>query len=502
MKAKKWNTRTLRAGTYATLIAIAVIVLVIVVNLVVSKLPSHWTKIDTSTNKMYSITQLTEDFVKNVTEEVTIYHIYETGFEDGNITELLYRYESLSDKVKVEHVDPVLRPDFISKYTDTNPSSNSLILESARRFTIVDYYEMYTYSDWDSAYMQYMYYGELPSPDVFDAENQITSGIDYVTSESIPVLYQLQGHGEKALNSSITAYLDSDNIDLKELNLLSSGSDIGDGTLVLPGVGTLEQEQVLQVPEDATCVFINLPTVDLSEQEMESLKSYVDGGGTLIIITGYTGTDVELPNLKTLGTYCGIDAGDGLVIEGNANRCYGYPYWLLPTISSSNISSYLSSTNINILLPFSSPLKISENTRDSLTVSSLLVTSNSAYCKTGTIEHFTKEEGDEEGTFYLGLLSEDSETGGKMVWFSSPCIVDSSVDTYASGGNSSFFMATVGYLCQRESSLSISSISLAYSSLVVSEMQANIWGIGIFILLIPVGTVLTGLVIWLKRRKR
>ena len=55
----------------------------------------------------------------------------------------------------------------------------------------------------------------------FDGEGQITSAIGYVTSEDLPVLYTLEGHGEKEMDSSIKEDIEKANMDIQSLNLLT-----------------------------------------------------------------------------------------------------------------------------------------------------------------------------------------------------------------------------------------------------------------------------------------
>ena len=57
----------------------------------------------------------------------------------------------------------------------------------------------------------------------FDGEGQITSAIGYVTSENLPIMYTLSGHGEKDLDSSFKEDIQKANIDIKDLNLLTEG---------------------------------------------------------------------------------------------------------------------------------------------------------------------------------------------------------------------------------------------------------------------------------------
>ena len=49
----------------------------------------------------------------------------------------------------------------------------------------------------------------------FDGEGQITSAISYVTSENQPILYTLDGHGEKDLDASIREDIEKANIEIR-----------------------------------------------------------------------------------------------------------------------------------------------------------------------------------------------------------------------------------------------------------------------------------------------
>ena len=90
------------------------------------------------------------------------------------------RYAALNSRISVKYVDPALNPTFMEKYTEEEPSANSLIVESGKRFRLVDTGQIYTYSyDEQTLYYYYMSYGTMPSPDVFDAENAVTNAVDY-----------------------------------------------------------------------------------------------------------------------------------------------------------------------------------------------------------------------------------------------------------------------------------------------------------------------------------
>ena len=107
----------------------------------------------------------------------------------------------------------------------------------------------------------------------FDGEGQITSAIGYVTSEDLPILYTLEGHGEKEMDSTIKEDIEKANMDIQSLNLLTEGS----------------------VPDDADCLFIDSPSTDISEDEKTAIIDYLENGGKAMIFS-----DIQQKTCQTL----------------------------------------------------------------------------------------------------------------------------------------------------------------------------------------------------------
>lgn len=102
----------------------------VVVNLVVTALPAKYTSIDCSATKLYSLTNDTKDRVSKLDEDITIYVLNSKKSKDAKIDETINRYKDLSSHIKVKYVDPATSPKFYQDYTDTTPTTNSLIIES------------------------------------------------------------------------------------------------------------------------------------------------------------------------------------------------------------------------------------------------------------------------------------------------------------------------------------------------------------------------------------
>ena len=64
--------------------------------------------------------------------------------------------------------------------------------------------------------------------------------------------------------------IEKENIEVQELNLLTAGT----------------------VPEDASCLMINAPQKDFSDDETSAILTYLQNGGHAFLVSGYTTTEI------------------------------------------------------------------------------------------------------------------------------------------------------------------------------------------------------------------
>lgn len=471
-------------GTYRAGMSVFACVAVVLINLITVNLPSQYLKYDISEQKLFTTGEQTAEVLEKLDEDITLYLIAQQGGEDTTLLELLDRYEGLSDHITVDTIDPVLYPNFVSQYTDENLSENSILVVGQERSRAVDYYDIYGYS------IDYSTYSS--SLDSFDGEGQITSAIDYVTADEIPVLYTLEGHDEATLSTSLTESVEKENIEIRSLSLLTSES----------------------VPEDAEILLIYGPLSDISAEEKDKITAYLDQGGQVIYLRGYT--DQDTPNLDALLKEYGISVTEGTVMEGSSDHYLpNYPYYLLPDINYSDYTSDVSSRYV--LLPFSQGMTQvmseteAEESDTGLNYESLLTTSDQAYSKANMdSQNLEMEEGDIAGPFDLGVVvtktingEEDTEDSreAKLVVFASETLLDGQTDAMVSGGNSALFMNVVSQLVDHESTVSIEAKSMAVTYLTVTAGSAIFWGL-LTVLILPLFLLILGGVIWFQRRKQ
>lgn len=472
----KINKKTLRKGSYSMIYTVLLIAVVVVINLIVGEIPEEYTQIDVSSQKLYTITDETKEFLSNLDQDVTIYHIVQNGNEDDILEKMLTRYEEGSGHITVEKKDPVLYPAFTSQYTDSDVSDNSLIVVYGDRSKVINYSDLYD--------VEYDYYTGSSSTTGFDGEGQIDSAISYVISEDIPTIYTLEGHGEMSLNSSITESLEKANYQTESLNLLTEDA----------------------VPEDAGALMIVSPQTDLSEDEADRVITYLEAGGKVIIFTDYTGTD--MPNLETVLETYGLSTEKGIVMEEDAKHyIMQTPYYLVPEINSTDITSDLVADNRYVLMPVSQAVSVLDSYRDTLTIKPVLSTSESAYIKADVenMQTFEKESTDQAGQFYLGAavtetVSDEAET--QLVYYGSSSLLDSATDQQVSGGNTELVLNTLGWMCENDVPvISVDSKSLTMNYLTVPEYDSGYWG-AMTCGIIPVLFLIIGGIIWFKRRKQ
>lgn len=469
------NKKNLSHGSYSILLTVIVVAAAVIVNLIAGQLPSGITQVDFSTSKLYTLTDITRDFLNQMTDEVTLYYICEGGEEDDTVRKLLDRYEDASSEVFVQQIDPALYPGFTQQYTEDALENNSVIAVCGSRSKVIPAGEMYA--------VGYNYQTNSYVKGGFDGEGRVTSAIDYVTSEDIPVLYAISCNGEAALGSSFMDAVTKNNIDVQELNLLSAG----------------------EIPEDASAILINAPTQDYSSQEAEAVIDYLEGGGKAIILSNYSET--EMPNFDSILSNYGVRRDAGIILEGDSGYYITYQYCLIPTVNYSEITADMTE-NTYLLLPMSQSIRATDTYRDSISMRSLLTTSAASYRKADVINMTTSEmeKEDEAGPFNIGMLIQedidnDDEQETEIAYFSSGYLMDEDYNQNVSGGNARLIGNTAAYLCGgEEASLAVPVKNLTVPYLTLTAFTANFWTV-VCVFVLPAAFVLIGLVTWLKRRK-
>ena len=463
------TTRTARVGGYSFLLGLIVLAILVAVNVLAGALPSRFTQFDISAAQLYSLTSDTKVVATNLDEDVTIYWITQAGKEDTVIQKLLDRYSDLTDHITVVKKDPDTYPTFAKQYTDETVQNNSLVVECGSKSRYIGYDSIYN-TDMSA------YYSTGSVSRSFDGEGQITSAIDYVTTETLPQVYLLSGHGEAALSDAFSSQLERANYEtVSDFSLLN----------------------VDAVPEDCSALIINAPTSDISDEELLLLRSYISGGGKVLVFSGpqQNGT---LTNLTALLSDHGVSAAEGIVVDPDREHyAFTEPYVLMPDIGESDITAPLTEGSYHVIVPIAAGLTLSEGS----TATALLTTSDSAFSKLSgyAMTNYDREDSDPAGPFTLAVSAESSQSG-KLVWVASDYLLDDLYNSYSSGANMDLAMNSLSWMIGQADSVSIRSKSLNSTYLTISSSSAA-WLKVCMIGIVPLAFLLLGIDEVIRRRK-
>lgn len=433
-------------------------------------LPETWTSFDVTDQKLYSITDDTREYLDSLDQDVTIYVLSAKDDADDILKKTLTNYEEGSDHITVTYIDPTVNPNFAAQYTDQSVSANSLFVVSGDRSTVISYDDIYEYGTDSSGY-----YSTVTG---YDGEGQITSALQYVTREDMPVFYELTGHDETEISGDFLDVLTKANIELESLDLLQNDA----------------------VPADCAALIINGPQSDLSEDDYNKIAAYLEAGGSLFATLDYAAYDQLDRYQKLLADY-GISSPGGIVADLDHSYYYQNPYYLLPYVASTDVTGDLTGYS-SVFAPFMVGLQVSDD--DTYTYTTILSTSDSAVAKThySQATSYEAEEGDVEGSF-IGGLSLTTGQGGQIYVFGATLMFTDAANDIVSGRNAELFSGVVnGLLAEEDSSQTVVIPVKDYSvsTLTVSANAVLIYGL-LWGMLIPIVLIITGIVIWARRRR-
>lgn len=495
---QKFRTAGTRHGAYSVGMTALVIAVVIVFNLIVGQIPEAFRNVDVSSTNIYEISDTTTDLMNGLDSEVDMTVLAVKDETDERITTFLSKYESLSDQIHVEWIDPVLHPTALTEY-DTTENTIVVSCPDTGKTTTVSFDDILVMDDYS-----YYYYGNTSYTE-FDGEGQLTGAVNYVTNETNHTIYQTTGHGESTLSTTITDLMEKNSYTLSEVNLLMTTS----------------------IPDDCDLLLMYAPAADLSEDEAQMLGAYLDGGGKVLVLMGDTDAS-ELPNLYgVLETY-GITAADGYIAD--PGRCYqGNYYYIFPELSvSGELADGIESQMV--LLTYARGLNLTDPARDTIAVTSFMASSDQAYA--------VSEDAQEQGSYTLGAvatetISSSEDTGSsetdssdsdsaaadsenadsadsgssddqeekeaRLTVISAGSLIDQSItDTFPQLENTQIFMNAVTANFE-----GVQNLSIAAKSLNVEYNTVQHAGLFSFIVIfgIPAVILIAGFTVWFRRRK-
>ena len=465
---KLFQSNDSKRGSYTLAMTSIVIAIVIVFNMIVNLIPENKRQFDISSTNIYEISSKSKKIINNVDHNVTFYVLAEKSNTDKRIKTFINKYASLSDKIHIKWIDPVLHPSALTKY-GTEENNIVISCKKTNRTTTVSFDDILVSSA--------SYYSTSSSASSFDGDGQLTSALNYVTSNKEYKAYYTSGHGESSLSSGVTSLLTKSRISTSDLLLMTATS----------------------IPDDCDLLIIDGATSDFTKDEVKLLSSYLKKGGKVVTLLAQTNKSMK--NLYGLLKDYGLTVQSGYIAD--TERSYqGNYYYLIPNLSvSGDMASGISSNSVMMIN--SKGMTQSTPVRDSISTDAFMTTSSNGYAVT--------EKKQTQGTYVLGATSTESvkvkNSKGKKVTkesrltvYGSNMLIDEQItSSFSSLENLTLFTNSVTASLDNADNVSISPKSLEVSYNTIAHPGP--FSI-LVVFVIPVGLIVGGFIVWFRRRRR
>ena len=471
-----------RYGSLSTLLLCLALAVLIALNSLFTALEKRYGwRVDYSFNAITSHSETTLTVLEELRCPVHIYALYEKGDEDLPLLELLNRYSAASDLVTWEQAPLSLNPTLVSRFTgstsDNTVTEDSLIVycEETDRFRVLGASDFLTLGiDYDTGTYQYAN---------LTYESSITSAIAYVTQETIPVVYIVQGHDE----------LDANTAAVLETLLLDNHYDVRYATLASTELA----------PEDLL-VFL-APSRDLTSTELSIVTDFTSQGGAILFACDYSDPLSDMPNYLALLRSYGFIPLDGVVV---ASKDEPDSYFennrtvLLPEMEATDVTFDLLMSGMDTLIMSTArAFETPGDTDNSLVVTPMLLSGEGSYLRSlmSTSTSLDRQADDAEGPFVLALEAyRFSDTGdvSRAVMLGSTAMLTSDYYHSMSHGEA-FIIRTVEYLADNAAS----NLDIMARTAIRPALSAEALTLGsIMLVLLPTAVLGAALVILLPRR--
>ena len=255
------TTRSFKYTSNIIMMSIAVFGIVILINFIFHK---HNYRIDTTRNKLFTLSPQSQKIVSSLTDRVFVKGFFKPA-DAAPIKELLSEYQYYSDRFKFEIIDPDANPALVKRYNIK--SYGTLVFEFKNKIEkITD-----------------------------DTEKAITNALIKVTRDEVKKIYFSTMHGERSI----------DDINPEGYNEAKKG--IEEDNYQIEEILLAENENI---PDDCTVLVIVSPQTDFLETEYDVIQQYLNRGGKLFLLV-----DPDQPGLEKLVEPWGIKVDNNTLID-------------------------------------------------------------------------------------------------------------------------------------------------------------------------------------------
>lgn len=495
MSTKKFHDRQTamrrmrRSGARVLMLALMILAIVSV-NILMRRLEERFAlTLDLSDNRQYSISETTKKAIAALDEPIHIYTLFSQN-SDARYSLMINEFLSHVQKagnVTVSNLDIAANPAAAARFDTENRKAtlNAVVVTNAEenRFRVLNASELFEY-EIDRETQNYSRYD-------FVGEQALVSAIAYVTGSREQRVYLLGGHDGLTYHQIPAAMrmLEAQNYVIEDLNLANAETVLRPGDIVM----------------------IAAPQKDISEDEYLLLKAFLAEGGRIFYAGGYETSPQK--KLNALFALYGVSVEEGLVVEdvGTVEKYYRNPMYLMPTIvkkdengDALDVTAGFEGSDY-IVLPQSVRVEISPMRQESVRQLPFLMTSQSAYVKTGMNDDSSIERDPTDLTGRMNIAvalvktpENPLQNDTRIVLIGNAYfLTDSMVSAFSDG---KLLLSSMNWLAEKEEEIYIVGKSMGTQRLDIPDNGRYIMISALVIGGLPCVIFLLGAAIWIKRR--
>lgn len=497
-KGKRYKHGAIAAATTAVFIAV-----IILVNVAAEALSEKYpVTVDVTHSSYNSLTEENKKMISKFKDDISV-----TVLADKNSflnSDFLKSQYSIYDNSNGEYQRQAIR--MLEDYTKYNSHISLRFVDSASP-EYAAYQNKYPNEEFNPGYIVVECNGNsriLKTEDILDLdtetqtdggsyytisgsklETSLTSAIVLLQSGRVVTANVITGHGSSA-SDDLTAMLESNNYKCK----------------------TVKELQFEKLDKDCDLLIINTPTTDFTEKEISALDKFLSSDGEYGKMLMYiaANTQPKLPKLEKFLASWGVKPTEGIIYETDATRYYQYNFLTVLDYATDDYST-LKNKDLNCITYANRVFDTSgaDKAKD-YTLTSLLTAPESAVLCPMDEEKLKNFDltAAEKGPFTAAVIStkqsEDKKSQSCIFALGTPYFVKEETLSHSSYGNSDFIMQTLNQnLGRDDADVYFNPKAIGTESALIDSKTANIIGVWVFMIAVPVAILAAGIFIWLRR---
>ncbi|MCL2108088.1 MAG: GldG family protein [Oscillospiraceae bacterium] len=509
-----FNSRKWKRGGFAFAISAMFIAAVILINLIVNTLLARFdVRVDLSVQGLYSIDPTTTDYLNDLgnSDKIDIYFCateeeFSMRPQYFQATEIARIFAEVNPNIKVSFVNLLSNPLFAAEF-DGNLRASDVVIrsENTGRYRVItaEEYILYEYffqgrklslAEAEQLVMMYGYdaYDMIEETVSAGAERAFLSAILSVTDDAPVRVAYVDGYG---LNLEDMSNINT-HILLSMLNILEANSYLVEG---------IDLFLTHEIDPDIDFLILFAPTHDLSETALEQIDNWMDNntfyGKTLLYFAPNRDFN-PTPNLDAyLAEWWGVSVGEYVIAQQDSRFASPSSMGLEQYIAA--VGEFAEGVTEDFVGRYMRPILTLFEQRETVSTFPLLMTYPGAF---GIPFDTENEEAVGPSAFGVGAMSRRMRFEGLDPLYGQVLVFGSteifSPEYIESGllSNGRFFLNIFNEISGKgQHSVQIIPQSFLAPTFEITERQANAISL-FFVILIPLALIVTGLVVFFRRR--